>query len=814
MAKQTHGWQQDGWVEVAAWSSMPEIQVGLHVEVELWTRWAEPQFQFGRRHFQGPDGPPGHGIREVVKHQHEHVRPLWAKARIDYRSLFPSAGKCCDAIADPILREETDQLLQESANVGADEADTLFSCHYQSWMLLLWLWHPKYTSSAARALGHLLGIEGCTPSSDSILDQMFQKLFSDEEDFVLAHLDAWDVGFALDDEIKKMSDHNEIVDNETMAQMYPVYDKLLHDVVDSLAITDVICEITFSHSKSTLRQNMSDTRHDNDLQWVRNVLYEMRKNRREMEDKRRASKGLHRQIGVATTKMRPETCVFAGLQLVKLQQRFLPSVMKSLDIPSSTQLRRNKRLRLRCIEEAKSNKSVKMLQDSNANRRAITDDRFAELITKNREKNNNAKKWRQELRDKAALKTNDGKIRSVIKRLLSCTHWCTSRGSVRDFRRNLRLTFPSFITRLDSLRLNRVNDDDISSFWTRSGLINRSAIISKTVAGGAHGLRSYLHSIRAADFTAAAGRQIHHILMSRLKAFGCNNEGLILWFLCCDSPHLVRLLKIAVHLHHDNNKSYRKKKKSCIDRMKSITAQCGTDVSELPVMVNKGDVHLAAVVGLTELGRPTVRVFLDIGVETMVLKDSPHSDLKLGDELVVEVTNTSGGRKFLQARPSRTLKLLDSSYSSTKPVLVTRVLGLLGRTDFSTGYFVPRPDAADFLLFVSRMYTLAVWTVNEGEAIDSKIVLMHPLLFVGVGDEIPDAASMTTITTLSATNVVRLVPQGDPTVGHGVLSVPRYSGGKKDCVLMHGSELRSLLQAAASTDSAGSFISEYNDDHE
>ena len=817
MVKQTDGWQSEGWVEVATWASMPEVRVGLHAEVELWTRWAEPHFHFGRRHFQGPDGLPGHGIREVVKHQHEHVRPMWANARQDYKFLLPSAGKCAQLIDDPTLRAETEQLLQEAVNAGADEMDELFSCHYESWMLLLWMWHPKYTSSAARALASLLGIQGSTPPDDSALDQMFKTLFDEEDDAVLAHWDAWDVGFDLDDEIKKMCDHVEIVTAERMAQLYPVYNKLLHDIVDSLAFTDVICEITFSHSKSTLRHNMSDPRHDNDLQWVHNVLYKMRKVRRENEDKRRSDKGLVRRIGVSTTKMRPETCVFAGEQLVKLQQRYAPDVMKSLKVPSSSQLRRNKKLRVRCIEQAKSKRSVQMLQESNKNRRKITPAKFIELMQKNRAKNVNAKKWRDELIVKAEAKTLDGKVRFTIKRILSTPHWCSSRVSVRDFRLNLRLFFPSYTRRLDNLFAELQAGSltaPIKTLWTKTGLISKSAITSKTLAGGVYGIHSYLDAVRTSNFTQIPRpHSPRQTLIPVLRSYGCSDEELTVWYVCSESPYIVRLLKIATYVDRDTTKSYRRKKMAAIGRMKSITTQVGAHVAELPLMINKGDVCVSSVVGFNNRGRPTVRVFLEVGAETLVLCDSPKG-VKAGDELVVEVSNTSGGRKCLQAKSARTLALRDRSFSTNKPVLVLRVVGLLGRLDFTTGYFLPRPGAVGFLLFAARLYNLAVWTVTEGECIQSKILLMHPLLFMGVGDVMPEPASMTTDTSceLSISNVVRLVPEEDDTVGDGVLTVSRYQGGSKDDTLLDGSALRSLLAAAAATDAPGLFISEYNDE--
>ena len=67
---------------------------------------------------------------------------------------------------------------------------------------------------------------------------------------------------------------------------------MFFNVLVACAFTDVICEITFSDSKSTRRQNMSDGRHDDDMKWVRNILYGLRKERLTMEQSRRESKHL------------------------------------------------------------------------------------------------------------------------------------------------------------------------------------------------------------------------------------------------------------------------------------------------------------------------------------------------------------------------------------------------------------------------------------------------------------------------------------------------------------------------------------------
>ena len=82
--------------------------------------------------------------------------------------------------------------------------------------------------------------------------------------------------------------------------------------------------------------------------------------------------------------------------------------------------------------------------------------------------------------------------------------------------------------------------------------------------------------------------------------------------------------------------------------------------------------------------------------------------------------------------------------------------------DGATGLFVPRPHVKEFLQFVSRMYTLAVWTFKEGTVIDSKLLLGHPLLFVGWGDVIPEPEDVVRyagcqLSGLSCQNVIYLV---------------------------------------------------------
>ena len=188
----------------------------------------------------------------------------------------------------------------------------------------------------------------------------------------------------------------------------------------------------------------------------------------------------------------------------------------------------------------------------------------------------------------------------------------------------------------------------------------------------------------------------------------------------------------------------------------------------------------------------------------------------------MQVSNTSGGRDNLNCRVSRSLLLRDD-HDDSKPVLVVTIEGLLGffdaEGDGATGLFVNRPHVQDFLQFLSRLYTLASWTIDEGVVLSSKLLLTHPLLFAGWGPAIPDPddvarASGCDLKVLSEKNVLYLVSDQHDDVVNSI-KVPEYGkrvGGKRklvDCELADGSELRSLLRAAAAVTDVSDFIQEF-----
>ena len=84
-----------------------------------------------------------------------------------------------------------------------------------------------------------------------------------------------------------------------------------------------------------------------------------------------------------------------------------------------------------------------------------------------------------------------------------------------------------------------------------------------------------------------------------------------------------------------------------------------------------------------------------------------------------------------------------------------------------------------------------------------------------MGDDIPEPAHLSDVSgcVLTYSNVVRLVLVQDIlTTGVGILRVPKCKSDKKDDNLLRGSELRSILQSAASSGAAGVFVDSYNGD--
>ena len=111
-----------------------------------------------------------------------------------------------------------------------------------------------------------------------------------------------------------------------------------------------------------------------EMKFMHNTLYEIRERRRKAEMEVRKRKKLRRQIGVSRTKASIPMCVMAGEDAVKLMKKYPQSVMDSLDLPSSRQLRESKEYRLRSIEARKSRRAVELKRIRKARVQPLTDE--------------------------------------------------------------------------------------------------------------------------------------------------------------------------------------------------------------------------------------------------------------------------------------------------------------------------------------------------------------------------------------------------------------------------------------------------------
>ena len=261
MAQQTDKWQRETWIEVATWIQMQPIRVGLIFEVELWTVWAEPEFEWARRRFQSADGLPGHGMRWFVRHAHENCRTFWAQAVRYPRRVFPLTFTAVDEMEDAEEQARKVRQLMSAIRAAEGEFSKLYACIYESWMLITWMWHGKYCGSSARALAEVLDLPNCQqPDPRDKQDLFFQKKFLMWKDDVRKFCfeeHKWNENPGLISEIVSMTRHSERECNDDrMKELYPKYDLFLSRAVDVIAITDCICELAFSHSKATKRHNM------------------------------------------------------------------------------------------------------------------------------------------------------------------------------------------------------------------------------------------------------------------------------------------------------------------------------------------------------------------------------------------------------------------------------------------------------------------------------------------------------------------------------------------------------------------------------
>ena len=306
--------------------------------------------------------------------------------------------------------------------------------------------------------------------------------------------------------------------------------------------------------------------------------------------------------------------------------------------------------------------------------------------------------------------------------------------------------------------------------------MKKEAVLSRKSAE--YSLRNYLTALVTGDWKNVYGSAIHR----RLTLFVDDTANLVVFLLCWQSRHNKLLLRVASYVSRVIVTKTRRDKAMGMARFKLVSEACGSELIDPPLRVNSGDVYSATVTDI----HPKIKVSIFVGDEcneTAVLTN-PQSDLKTGDCVAIEVSNTSGGRSSLEVRLSRTLIYRPYDVHMHKHVLVMEIEGVLGYVDMeregATGLFVPRPDAQDFLQFCSRHFHLATWTRAPGMVLLSKIMSTHPVLFAGTGETWPleediAAAAGCDCTALSARNVVCLVPTTQVVDNIRTIKVPVYN---------------------------------------
>ena len=146
-------------------------------------------------------------------------------------------------------------------------------------MLFLWLWHPEYSRSAARALGNVLGLPDKAnldmhDDKDAFMHQQFQKSADAVRQF-------WRQYLMTDEEVSdivKMS-HTDSSDKKQkdLVTAFPHYDYFLFIKYAALCTANHYIEGSFSNQGTSYRINMSDERLDRDVRCKQNILHEINK---------------------------------------------------------------------------------------------------------------------------------------------------------------------------------------------------------------------------------------------------------------------------------------------------------------------------------------------------------------------------------------------------------------------------------------------------------------------------------------------------------------------------------------------------------
>ena len=162
---------------------------------------------------------------------------------------------------------------------GTEEFKKLYKCVYEGHMLFLWLWYPPYSQSAARALGDVIGLDGCAvPDPDSKQDRYMNKLFQDNKDVVRQLWRQYRMTDEEKAEIAEMSrTNNSHLKQEDLVTKYPQYDMFLFLKYAALCTANHYIEGTFLNQSTSFRINMSDARLDRKMRYQQNIVHTIKK---------------------------------------------------------------------------------------------------------------------------------------------------------------------------------------------------------------------------------------------------------------------------------------------------------------------------------------------------------------------------------------------------------------------------------------------------------------------------------------------------------------------------------------------------------
>ena len=224
-----------------------------------------------------------HTCTHIIIHAYTHIqlpeeihdkwRPWFLRLVANPLSIWKRTAAALNTIVDPTLRELKTKQIQRAAAAADKEWKKLYECVYQDGMLYLWLWYPKFAQSAARCIGHVVGLH-CKPPSDNVNDQFLLRCFTDCSTTILR---LWEQFVMTEDEkqeIQKMSttDCSSFTDVD-MCSTFPYLNKFFFLKYDALPLANHYQEGLFSSRGTARRQNHSAERLDNQMQMKHNDLY-------------------------------------------------------------------------------------------------------------------------------------------------------------------------------------------------------------------------------------------------------------------------------------------------------------------------------------------------------------------------------------------------------------------------------------------------------------------------------------------------------------------------------------------------------------